>query len=395
MQILYTAAHAHFPDTEPLGGGKAVADYLCRGQPNWTLLSPKSLGLLSDGGPRSVVATSKEWTRQSASLHHLADLTELQYARFCRQFERAATTEILRHNPADYIVLANDISEGPDFRALGERGYRIATIWHVDVVEYFTKFYLRELVRPETAANWSRFKHMPDVLKLVFHKQADCVRHSRLHIVPSEPMRDMILRCYPDCPREKIAVLPWGNLAVGHASRLSTSSTDKRDACPTISDNDFVIMTLSRLSPEKGIERLLAALPHVTGNVRVWICGAPAYMKGKRYEKKLRRMADGRVEFLGHVTGNRKAALLHRADLFVSPSRHESYGLTIAEAEAAGCRILSHHHYGAKGRVVNCDDPRTIADAIDAMLREGRVPKTLTTAPSDTAERMAALLANL
>ena len=68
-------------------------------------------------------------------------------------------------------------------------------------------------------------------------------------------------------------------------------------------------MTLSRLSPEKGIERLLAALPFLPANVRIWICGAPAYMKGERYAHKLRQLADERVEFLGHVTGERKAAL--------------------------------------------------------------------------------------
>jgi len=30
FEVLYSAAHAGFPDSEPLGGGKAVADYLIR-----------------------------------------------------------------------------------------------------------------------------------------------------------------------------------------------------------------------------------------------------------------------------------------------------------------------------------------------------------------------------
>jgi glycosyltransferase involved in cell wall biosynthesis len=153
-------------------------------------------------------------------------------------------------------------------------------------------------------------------------------------------------------------------------------------------------MTLSRLSPEKGIERLLAALPFVTGSVRVWICGAPAYMKGKRYEQKLRRMADGRVEFLGHVTGPQKAALLERADLFISPSLHESYGLTIAEAQAAGCRVISHNHYGAAGQIVDCSNPAALAAVINAAVASGRTQKTVVAAPSssEAADRLAALL---
>jgi glycosyltransferase involved in cell wall biosynthesis len=83
-------------------------------------------------------------------------------------------------------------------------------------------------------------------------------------------------------------------------------------------------------------------------------------------------MANGRVEFVGHVTGDEKAARLLRADLFVSPSRHESYGLTIAEAQSAGCRVISHNHYGATGQVVDCSNPRELARAISEAIAAGR-----------------------
>jgi glycosyltransferase involved in cell wall biosynthesis len=390
LEVLYSAAHAEFPDTEPLGGGKAVADHLIR---EWnkqkpfplTVLSPARFGL--DGEPRSVVAEIGR-TRRSASLH---EMSEHQYARFCRQFERATTAEILRRDPQQCVVLTNDISEGPDFAALGERSYRLVSLWHVDVVEFFTKFYLQSLVRPEMLTKFRRFALLPDVLRLVFEKQYDCVRYSARIVVPSPPMKDVILRCYPDCPAEKIVVLPWGNIRVGPASSLAVVLDRKQDACAT--EDDFVIMTLSRLSPEKGIERLLRALPLVNGRCRVWICGAPAYMKGRRYERKLRRLADRRVEFLGHVTGERKATLLRRADLFVSPSRHESYGLTIAEAAAAGCRIISHAHYGASGMVVDCGNRKALARTLDEAIAAGRTVKSVATpAPSDAAAQLARLV---
>jgi len=378
--VLYSAAHAHFADTEPLGGGKAVADYLCRECSDWTVLSPRSLGIWNGGS--------------------LAALSESQYARFCRQFERAATAAILRHEPGNCVVLSNDISEGPDFAALGARGYRLATIFHVDVVEYFTKFYLRGLVRPETAAQWYRYRWLPGWLKLVFHKQAAAVQHSARLLVPSAPMKDLLQRCYPDCREDKITVLPWGNIA-GKARPPGAPLPDVPNDLGVSSgralpNGQFAIMTLSRLSPEKGIERLLAALRHVDGNVRVWICGGAAYMQGRRYERKLRRLADERVEFLGHVTGERKASLLARADLFVSPSRHESYGLTIEEALAAGCRVISHHHHGARGEVVDCGDPRALAAAINSAMATGRTQQPpITPAPSAAAARLVALLAGL
>ena len=193
------------------------------------------------------------------------------------------------------------------------------------------------------------------------------------------------MRCYPDCPAEKVVVLPWGNVA--------ESTTVTPYPAP---EDEVVILTLSRLSPEKGIERLLAALPHLSGKVRIWICGAPAYMKGQHYEHRLRAMADDRVEFLGHVTGERKAAILHRADIFVSPSRHESYGLTIEEARAAGCRIVSHGHYGATGTIVDCSQPRELAQALNGMIQGGRRVKTLP-APlvSDAAARLTKILVEI
>jgi len=361
VEVLYAAAHAQFPDSEPLGGGKAVADYLTREHPDWIVLSPRALNL----------PLSKS----------LAEMTELQYARFCRQFERATTEAIFEHDPKRCVVLANDISEGPDFRRLGEAGYRIATIFHVDVVEYFTKFYLRNLLRPEWLTR-IRWHWAPDVLRLVFEKQHDCVRHSRRLIVPSAPMREVILRCYPWCPTERITVVPWGNIAPPVAAEPLDVAKD-----------DLVIVTLSRLSPEKGIERLLRALRHVRlPRVRVFICGAPAYMKGRAYERKLRRLALGLpVTFAGHVSGARKSALLQRADLFVSTSRHESYGLTIAEAEAHGCRVISHGHYGARGVVVDCANTRAFANEIEMAARENP-PRRMGLPVSTAATQVATVL---
>jgi glycosyltransferase involved in cell wall biosynthesis len=406
FEVLYSAAHAEFPDTEPLGGGKAVADYLIREwrehQPfSLTVLSPRSLGLRL---PKP-----------------LAQLSELEYARFCREFERAAAAEILKRDTERCVVLSNDISEGPDFGALGARGYRIVTIFHVDVVEYFTRFYLRGLVRPETAARFRWFSIMPDVLRLVFEKQYQCVRHSARIVVPSAPMKEMILRCYPWCATEKIVVLPWGNVATGRSphpdplpvsqgegrqtgSPLPSSRGEDQGEGLSIADDEIVIITLSRLSPEKGIERLLAALPYVDARgkkLRVFICGAAAYMKGRAYERKLRRLAErvasARVGFTGHVVGAEKAALLQRADIFVSPSRHESYGLTIAEALASGCRVISHRHYGAEGEVVDCADPKALGASLSAMVAEGRTQKAgiIKPEPSRVAQQMAEVLIRL
>lgn len=358
MKVLYAAAHADFPDSEPLGGGKTVADYLARewrvSRPfEFEVLSPSSLGL--------------------RLARPLVEMGEFAYARFCREFERATTARILGADPRETVVLTNDISEGPDFVALGRAGFRVASIWHVDVVDFFTRIYLRGRVTAERAAGWHRLP-LPGLLRLVFHKQHACVAHSARIVVPSEPMRDVIRRSYPDCPTERVEVIPWGD--------LSAPSGEGDPVDPGLGEDEYLVATLGRISPEKGLDRLLRALPLVeTGErrLRVMICGGSAFMMGRRCLRRLRRLATRvpsriRVEFSGHLTASRKAALLRRADLFISPSVHESYGLAIAEARSAGCRIISHNHYGASGWVVDCADPRMLAAAISDEVRAGRRP---------------------
>jgi glycosyltransferase involved in cell wall biosynthesis len=343
--VLYTAAHAGFaPEAVPLGGGGAVADHLIG---EWLRTEPFRLHAL----------TPHVLGREAPSGRDLVRFGERAYADFCRRFERAATKEIQRYLPDGTVVLANDISEGPDFAQLGRRGYRVFTIFHVDVVAYIADIYLRGWVRPETTVRWYRrwAKHLPDMAKLIWDKQEACVRHSRGLIVPSAGMRDTLLACYPDCPPDKIHVLPWG-------------SWDSGDPLPDpaplrqefgVPANARVLLTLSRISPEKGQDRLLEALlewerrsDYPAAPLWLFICGDAAFMQGQRFLKKLRRLAARlkrtRVVFPGYVADDRKRAFFALADLYVFPSRHESYGLTLLEALAAGLPAVCLDHHGAR-----------------------------------------------
>jgi hypothetical protein len=73
---------------------------------------------------------------------------------------------------------------------------------------------------------------------------------------------------------------------------------------------------------------------------------------------------------------------------------HESYGLTIAEALAAECRVVSHHHYGAAGEVVDCADSKALANTLGKLIANGRTIKTGKAGreSSPAAEKMATLL---
>jgi glycosyltransferase involved in cell wall biosynthesis len=341
-KILYTAAHGGFSkQSVPLGGGAAVFDHLME---EWSRTRPFDLHHIT---PSILEA--------APTGRDLVEFSERDYAGFCRRFERAATNEILRHDPATTVVLSNDISEGPDFALLAARGYHVFTIFHVDVVAYVAAIYARGLIRPETTVRWYRRLRgiLPEIAKLVWAKQEASVLHSRGLIVPSEGMRDTLDRCYPGC-RAKIHVLPWGSW---HSDDPADPAPLRQEFC--IPADAHILLTLSRISPEKGQDRLLEALleweRHTDFPDRplwLFLCGDAAFMQGRRFLNRLRNLAARlrrtRVIFPGHVTGARKRAFFALADLYIFPSRHESYGLTLMEALAAGLPAVCIDHHGAR-----------------------------------------------
>lgn len=364
--ILYTAAHGGFRESVPLGGGAAICDLLVE---EWSRTKPFEFRLI----------------RPNAKAREIVHMSERDYAGFSRDFERFSTAEILKHDPKDTVVLANDVSEGPNFAAL--RDYRIFTIYHVDVVAYVADLYFRGLIRPETTVRWYRRLHwaLPSISKLVWEKQEASVVYSKGLIMPSEGMREVMLRCYPECPREKIHVMPWGTIDPGPPGDATSLRREFN-----VPENARVLLTLSRISPEKGQDLLLEKLiewersaDYPREPLWLFVCGDAAFMQGFQYLEKLHtlaaRLKKMRVIFPGYVTGERKKAFFALADLYVFPSRHESYGLTLLEALAAGLPAVCLDHHGARsvmseefGAIV---EPSGLIPAIKRLLDDDNLPR--------------------
>jgi glycosyltransferase involved in cell wall biosynthesis len=362
--ILYTAAHGGFRESVPLGGGAAICDMLVD---EWSRTKPFEFRLI----------------RPQVAAREIVHFNEREYAKFSREFERTSTLEILKHDPNKTIVLANDVSEGPDFRAL--RDYKIFTIYHVDVVAYVADIYFRGLIRPETTVKWYRRLGwaLPSISKLVWEKQEASALHSRGLIMPSQGMKDVILRCYPDCA--PIHVMPWGISDPGLPGDAGALRREYQ-----VPENARVLLTLSRISPEKGQDLLLQKLiewerrdDYPREPLWVFICGEAAFMQGLRFFDRLRSLAaklkKTRVIFPGYVTGDRKKAFFALADLYIFPSRHESYGLTLLEALAAWVPAVCLDHHGARsvrreefGAIV---EPSGLISAIQRLLNDHNLPK--------------------
>jgi len=363
------------------------------------LISPTILGAEGPSGP------------------DLVRYSERQYAAFCRRFSVAATAEALRHDPAATAVLVNDISEGPDFRSLAAAGFDIVTIYHVDVVAYVAAIYGRNLVAPARLVRWYERFPLGGMTTLVFEKQRDSLRYSRAVVVPSSSMRELLLRCYPMTPPERIHVVPWGAWDPGYEDAAIAAEAGRLRREYEIPSDARILLTLSRISPEKGQDLLLGALlewerlpSFLDRPLWLFVCGDAAYMRGRRFLHRLQslaaRLRKTRVVFSGHVTGVRKQAFFALADLYVFPSRHESYGLTLVEALRAGLPAVCLDHHGAR-EVLRPDcgllvPKHQLREGIARLLLDSGLRQRMSRAArdyaatlrfSDSAARLAALLA--
>jgi len=99
------------------------------------------------------------------------------------------------------------------------------------------------------------------------------------------------------------------------------------------------LLFLGRIHPKKGLEILLRAWEAVQCRFTDWrlrIVGP----NERGYRDEMQRLAETlrleRMEFVNTLYGERKWQAYRDADLFVLPTRHENFGLVVAEALAAG-----------------------------------------------------------
>lgn len=124
-------------------------------------------------------------------------------------------------------------------------------------------------------------------------------------------------------------------------------------AHPTLAPTIFF---LGRHEPRKGLDVLLAALPDLPRDLRVWVGG-----EGPQTDELRERFGhDERIEWLGRISDEERAARMRGCTVYCSPSvRGESFGMVLLEAMASGCALVAS----------DLDGHRNVAtDGVDALL---------------------------
>ena len=144
-------------------------------------------------------------------------------------------------------------------------------------------------------------------------------------------------------------------LAVGSAARAE------------FTEHGPYLAYLGRVSWKKGLDRLIEALQHVP-DVRLLIAGND----DENLVPKLTSQAEalgllGRVDFLGHLSGERKRALLQNAEMLVLPSHHENFGNVVLEAMSESCPVVVTQSVGAAKVVLKANAGLVVKGNADSL----------------------------
>jgi D-inositol-3-phosphate glycosyltransferase len=195
-------------------------------------------------------------------------------------------------------------------------------------------------------------------------------------LAPTERERDHLIR-YCGASPGKIGVVPCGvNLEL-----FRPMDRGKARARLGLHSDDAVVLFVGRFAPLKGIERLLAAVPHLREprRLRLIIIGGNGTNTPECRELQRLSKASGieqAVTFAGRVPQEHLPPYYSAADVLVVPSYYESFGLVALESLACGTPVVATRvgamssilREGRNGCVVPDGSPRSLAQGIDEVL---------------------------
>lgn len=191
-----------------------------------------------------------------------------------------------------------------------------------------------------------------------------------------------------DVPADRMHVIPSG-------VDLAVHGRDEPDPLPAIGHPRVVFV--GRLAPQKAVATLVraaASLRHRAAQV-VLVGDGP---DRRRLERMSARLGLGAcVHFIGFLPRPVIPAVLRHADVLVLASRYEELGSVLLEGLASSVPIVASRvggipevvHDGRTGVLVPPEDPAALAEAIDRVLGEPALARSMRSAASREAGRYA------
>ena len=198
-------------------------------------------------------------------------------------------------------------------------------------------------------------------------------RHLHKAIAVSPSVAESLAAC--GLSRTKIRVVPNG-VDLAHFAPATDAARREARLSLGVLESDFVIAAAARLSPEKGIDTLLAAAGQRKSALFLIAGSGPE-------QANLMRLCPPNVRLLGRVSDVR--SLLAAADVFAVPSRREGQGIAALEAMASGVPLAASSvgglgdmlTDGETALLVSPNDPDSLAAALGRLQSEPRLGRHL------------------
>ncbi|WP_373109325.1 glycosyltransferase family 4 protein [Streptococcus anginosus] len=161
-------------------------------------------------------------------------------------------------------------------------------------------------------------------------------------ICPSEIVYDLLMKYKVKVEKR---VIPTGiELAKFERPEITSENIADLRGKLGISNQETMLLSLSRVSYEKNIQAVLAALPAVleeNPDVKLVVAGDGPYLSDLKAQAKRLNITDA-VIFTGMIAPSETALYYKAADFFISASTSETQGLTYLESLASGTPIIAH-----------------------------------------------------
>lgn len=155
---------------------------------------------------------------------------------------------------------------------------------------------------------------------------------ARRIICVSRAERDTLLAHFPQAA-ERVAVVPNGTRRPAAAD---PAEEDPRIAEVRATD----VITVGRLESYKGVDHAIAALRGLPSRVRLHVIGEGPFRSAAEAQAARSGLA-GRVFFHGRLPRRSLDRAVARCGAVLCLSRHEAFGLVLAEALAAGAKVVA------------------------------------------------------
>ncbi len=234
---------------------------------------------------------------------------------------------------------------------------------HFPQVEEVQRFDYREL------AHASRAFAMADGFDVVHNHclfAGPAMAHLRqVHCLSTLHYRHPVLNCFPEHPYVAVSHAQKADCSPLNVVGVVHNAIDLRLYYPSSYKRDYLLF-LGRFHPNKGVDLAIQVARRLGAQLLI-AAPAPHPDQQTYFDEEVRPHLNHQVQYLGEVTGQRKAQLLAEARCLLMPDRwEEPFGLVALEAAASGTAVLAMRK-GALPELVVPGETGFLVDSVEEM----------------------------